>query len=66
MKQVNITFTELTKEEAAKLTSGQVLVYNPLTERLKVEEADSKNFTARSKHAIDCLVYLTFRDNSSA
>lgn len=58
MKQVNITFTELTKEEAVKLTTGQVLVYNPLTERLKVEEADSKNFIARNKNAIDCLVYL--------
>lgn len=65
MKPVNITFTELTKEEAAKLTEGQVLVYNPLTGRLKVEDADSKNFTARSKHAIDCLVYLITRNSSA-
>lgn len=59
MKQVNITFTELTKEEAAKLTEGQVLIYNPLTGRLKVEDADSKKFIARNVYAADCLVYLS-------
>lgn len=58
MKQVNITFLELTKEEASKLTKGQVLIYNPLTGLLKIEDVENKNFIARSKYAIDCLVYL--------
>lgn len=58
MKTVSIKFIELTKEEAAKLTEGQVFVYNPITGRIKIEEADAKNFSARSKYSIDCLVYL--------
>lgn len=61
MKTVSIKFIELTKEEAAKLKEGQVLVYNPLTGRVKVEEADAKNFSARSKYSIDCLVYLKIK-----
>lgn len=58
MKTVSIKFIELTKEEASKLTEGQVLVYNPLTGRVKVEDADDKKFTARNKNAVECLVYL--------
>ena len=61
MRTVSIKFIELTKEEASKLTEGQVLVYNPLTGRVKVEEADAKNFSARSKYSIDCLVYLKIK-----
>lgn len=45
-------------QEASKLTEGQVLVYNPLTGRVKVEDADDKKFTARNKNAVECLVYL--------
>lgn len=63
MKKIDVSMCELTKEEAANLTEGQFLVYNPVTQRIFVEEASDKRNLSKHKKTLSCLVYLTFDVN---
>ena len=60
MNKIDVSMIELTKEEAANLTEGQFIVYNPITERIFVEEASDKKNIAKNKRSLSCLVYLSF------
>lgn len=63
MKKIDVSMIELTKEEAANLTEGQILVYNPITDRIFVEEASDKRNLAKRKQSLPCLVYLSIDFN---
>ena len=63
MNKIDVSIIELTKEEAANLTEGQFLVYNPVTQRIFVEEASDKRNLAKHKKTLSCLVYLSFDVN---
>ena len=61
MKEIQITLTELTKEESCKVASQQILIYNKLTGTYTLEWNDSKNYIGKSKFASDKLVYFSFK-----
>ena len=61
MKEIQITLTELTKEESCKVASQQILIYNRLTGTYTLEWNDSKNYIGKSKFASDKLVYFSFK-----
>ena len=63
MKKIDVSMIELTKEEAANLTEGQILVYNPITDRILIEEASDKRNLAKRKQSLSCLVYLSIDFN---
>lgn len=60
MKEVEITLTELTKEETLKVKPQEILIYNRLTNSYRVERNDARNFIGKSKYTSDKLVYFSF------
>lgn len=62
MKQIDVALWELTKEEVKELPdTHQILIFNPLTKRYRVEYADKK-CVARSRTAASCLKYFSFEE----
>ncbi len=62
MKEISVSLWELTKEETAKKTEGdQILIYNPLTGRFRLENG-GKGSLSRSKTAYSGLKYFSFKD----
>ena len=62
MKKIDVALWELTKEEVKQLpVIHQILIFNPLTKRYRLEYADKK-CVARSKTALSCLKYFSFEE----
>lgn len=65
MKEINLKAWELTKEEAKQKTKNdQILIYNPITKRLKLEDG-GKNCIANSKYAYSGLIYLSLTEKEN-
>ena len=62
MKEISLKAWELTKEEAKqKNENDQILIYNPITKKLKLEYG-GKNCIVNSKYAYSGLIYLSLTE----
>lgn len=62
MKEIRLKAWQLNKEEAKQKTENdQILIYNPITKRLKVEDG-GKKCIANSKYAYSGLIYLSLTE----
>lgn len=65
MKRIDVALWELTKEEASQKTENdQILIYNPLTGRFRLEDG-GKGSLARSKTAYGGLKYFSFKEQQN-
>lgn len=65
MKRIDVALWELTKEEASQKTEDdQILIYNPLTGRFRLEDG-GKGSLARSKTAYSGLKYFSFKEQDN-